>query len=303
MSFEEYLQKQKLASSTIQGHLADIKRFKNWCITEGVNHNQANYNHLLKFIDQFKSREITATTINLHLNSISKYYNYQIQQERRKACGERSRTNNPARDLRVKKDGSKVLRDLLSTAQLDQIYQQYSNKPTWSFREEKQKQTHRRNTVILGLLIYQGLQTGELKKLEAHHINLKTGTIYIPTGSRGNSRTLKLQASQILAIQQYIQQRDQFFPAKRADMLFIGNMHSIIRWLIGELRSSNELVKSAFQIRSSVIVNWLSRHNLRQVQYMAGHRHIGSTERYKQEDLGDLQRQLELFHPLGNEAH
>ena len=52
------------------------------------------------------------------------------------------------------------------------------------------------------------------------------------------------------------------------------------------------------QIRISVIMNWLKTNNIRQVQYMAGHKSIRSTEMYRNQDLTDLTKQLELFHPL-----
>ena len=57
-------------------------------------------------------------------------------------------------------------------------------------------------------------------------------------------------------------------------------------------------VTSSRQIRSSVIMGWLKQYNIRQVQYMAGHKSIRSTESYRLQDLTDLTRQLELFHPL-----
>ncbi|MDF1573072.1 MAG: hypothetical protein P1P82_15795 [Bacteroidales bacterium] len=54
----------------------------------------------------------------------------------------------------------------------------------------------------------------------------------------------------------------------------------------------------AKQIRSSVITHWLKHYNLRQVQYMAGHKYVSSTERYQQNNLDKLQGQLEKYHPL-----
>jgi len=52
------------------------------------------------------------------------------------------------------------------------------------------------------------------------------------------------------------------------------------------------------QIRASVITHWLKNHNLRQVQYMAGHKHVSSTERYQLNNLDNLHSKLEKFHPL-----
>ena len=43
----------------------------------------------------------------------------------------------------------------------------------------------------------------------------------------------------------------------------------------------NPQVKSPKQIRASVISWWLKNYNLRQVQYMATHKYVSSTERYQ----------------------
>jgi len=52
------------------------------------------------------------------------------------------------------------------------------------------------------------------------------------------------------------------------------------------------------QVRTSVITHWLKIHNLRQVQYMAGHRFVSSTERYLVNQTEDLQADIDLFHPF-----
>jgi len=58
-------------------------------------------------------------------------------------------------------------------------------------------------------------------------------------------------------------------------------------------------VRSARQLRASVITNWLRGDDLREVQYMAGRRHIRSTEDYVQDDLEGLYEIVENFHPIG----
>lgn len=283
-SFEEFLQQQRLADNTIGEYLKSIERFKKWCEKEELDYEKCDYNQLLKFIQYHQSKNSNKATINIQLNTIRKYYNYLITQGKS--------TKNPARDLRVKQEGRKVLQDILTAEELEKVYQDYVNKPIWSFREEKQKKTHQRNTVMLGMMIYQGLQTGELRRIEKSHIHLSQGNIYISSGRRSNSRVLKLQAQQILSIQKHLEQID------GPIFLFNGNLHGIMDWLISELRKASHKIKSSGQIHSSVIVNWLKQYNIRQVQYMAGYRHISSTEKYKQEDLQDLQTQLNLFHPL-----
>ena len=56
-------------------------------------------------------------------------------------------------------------------------------------------------------------------------------------------------------------------------------------------------ITGAEQIRKSVIVNWLKHYNLRQVQYMAGHKYESSIERYQSNNLENLQNKQEKFHP------
>lgn len=282
-NFKEYLQKQKFAHSTIREHIKNIERFKQWCETKTINCNQATYKDLLNYINYQYSRNNSKQTINIRLTSIKKYYNYLLDIKQRK--------DNPASELRVKDVRRTVIQDILTPKQLDEIYQEYINRPVWSFTTKRGKKAHKRNQIVLGLMIYQGLYTGELKKLEVKHIDLTKGKIYIPSTRRSNSRILKLQAIQIIPLQQYLK-------TINATKLFTENIHGIISGLMKDLCKTYPHIKSTRQLRSSVIIHWLKQYNIRQVQYMVGHRYIKSTERYKQEDLSDLQSQLEKYHPL-----
>jgi integrase/recombinase XerD len=40
-------------------------------------------------------------------------------------------------------------------------------------------------------------------------------------------------------------------------------------------------------------------YNLRQAQYLAGHRYISSTESYQQNEMEGLSEEVNQFHPLG----
>ena len=53
------------------------------------------------------------------------------------------------------------------------------------------------------------------------------------------------------------------------------------------------------QIRTSVITHWLKQYNLREVQYMAGHRYVSTTEGYLLNQTDDLLKDIDQFHPLG----
>ncbi|MDG5490595.1 hypothetical protein [Psychroserpens sp. SPM9] len=72
----------------------------------------------------------------------------------------------------------------------------------------------------------------------------------------------------------------------------------ILRHLFKRLKRINYKVKDVKQIRASVIVYLLNSNNIREVQYMAGHRFISSTERYLQDDLENLHEMIENLHPI-----
>jgi integrase len=160
--------------------------------------------------------------------------------------------------------------------------------------KEKSALAHQRNIIIVGLLIWQGLHSGELEKLEVNHINLNDGIIYIPSTARSNSRELKLSTQQILTLHSCIHggTRDKT-PLRspkggNTELLFYGNLHNIMNLLLEELKGINPQIKNAQHIRASVILYWLRQHNKRQVQYMAGHKYIHSTEMYEVQELETL---------------
>jgi integrase/recombinase XerD len=73
---------------------------------------------------------------------------------------------------------------------------------------------------------------------------------------------------------------------------------SILLHMFRSIRKYHPETRSAKQVRSCMITHWLKHYNLRQVQYMAGHKYVGSTERYRQNSLDKLLGQLKKYHPL-----
>lgn len=288
MSFETYLKQQELAVSSIKGHLQNITNFKNWSSLQTLDPNQMNYRELLGYVQEEKQRNLANQTINIKLGSITKYYDYLIE--------EGIREDNPVQKLRVKQGTKKVLLDQLRPEQLQIIYATYKSKTT--FREAKQKEVHQGNTVILSLLINQGIQIGELRRLETNHIDFDKGEIYVPSTKKSNHRTLKLHSSQILTLHTYLLQTREKLQVQD-DYLFTRNLNNILEHFIQELRGMFNEVRNLQQIRASVIMNWVKHHNIREVQYMAGHKHISSTEKYRREEVESLQKALEKYHPMG----
>ncbi|WP_205687105.1 hypothetical protein [Chitinophaga rhizosphaerae] len=88
-------------------------------------------------------------------------------------------------------------------------------------------------------------------------------------------------------------------PAMRGMRLLNGHyLREEVSKLLKALKKLNPAIRSVQQIRGSVITEWLHHYNVRQVQYMAGHKYASSTQRYQLSGLEDLQAQLDQHHPI-----
>jgi site-specific recombinase XerD len=291
-NFYHWLKRNKFAESSITQHIANIKRFTAWTQAEGhADIAHLRYQDILAFVQHEKSKNIETATVNNSINSISKYYEYL----KKEGLAEK----NPAGKIRIKGAVKKVIRNQFSYKELEALYKEYVQ-----FTEQNppahilQKYARQRNITMLSLMIWQGLHSGELKKLKTADINLNTGTIYIASSLRSNSRELKLESHQVILLHNYLTQiRPQQKP--KADEFFTGIVHNINLLLVKELTALNPRVNNANQIRASVIMYWLRLYDKRQVQYMAGHRYVSSVENYQQQDIETLTDQLKKYHPFG----
>lgn len=284
-SFEEYRNKNGYSAKSIRVQNSHVNRLKSWCINQNINLEEINYNQALQFIDSERSRGILNQSIIREINPIRIYFDYLLESGTIK--------QNVIKRIKIRQSVKKVIPETLSTQQLENICRDFINIPEWEHKTQTAKELHKRNVALLGLLVYQGLTSGETAKLETTHINLPEGKIYILSSRKSNARTLKLQANQILPIKSYIEE------FKPNPYLFPTKKHSdMICKIVEQAKKHHPEIIDSRQIRTSVIMNWLKTNNIRQVQYMAGHKSIRSTEQYRSHDLTDLTKQLELFHPM-----
>lgn len=287
MNFEEYRNKNGYSAKSIRVQNCHINRFKSWCINQNINLEEINYNHALKFIDSERNRGIFNQSIIREINSIRIYFDYLLESGTIK--------QNIIKRIRIRQSCKKVLPETLSPQQLEKIYQSFLNLPEWEHCTKMAKQLHKRNIVILGLLVFQGLGSGEIARLETDHVNLNEGKIYIPSGRSSNGRTLKLQSSQVLPFKTYLEETR---PEQTTYLFPVKKQSDMICKIVQQVKKLHPEIIDSRQLRTSVIMNWLKQYNIRQVQYMTGHKSIRSTEAYRNQDLTDLTKQLELFHPL-----
>ncbi|MGY0426813.1 MAG: hypothetical protein ACWIPI_08305, partial [Polaribacter sp.] len=118
------------------------------------------------------------------------------------------------------------------------------------------------------------------------------------------ARTLELKSWQVIELLEYVKEfREEIKTRRKVDgeRLFIPNnarLGNTIQYILEKLKRINHKVTNGNQIRASVITNWLKQYNLRQVQVLAGHRYISSTERYLTDDLESLHEIVNNFHPI-----
>ncbi len=65
-----------------------------------------------------------------------------------------------------------------------------------------------------------------------------------------------------------------------------------------KLRKTVYGFEALYQIRASVIHNWVKQYGLRKAQYLSGHRYISTTEKFIVKDLTVLQKEVDKYFPF-----
>lgn len=284
-AFRNFLAQRRHRESTIYSHINNTKLFVTWAAQAGFRDaEQLNYAEILEYVRYLKERDVSVPTINGYLLSIRKYYDYLRE--------EGAIEVNPAKKIHIRGAVKKIITNPISFPELETLYQEYDARSDQY--KERMKYAHLRRTVILGLMIFQAVHSGELSRLETIHVNLAKGSIYIPSGSRSNSRTLALDGKQIVALHRYMT-----LTKFQGTALFECNMRGLVDCLMQEVKGLNPVIQNAGHIRSSMILHWTKVFNKRQAQYMIGHRYISSIEKYQVQDLDSLTDALSKHHPFG----
>lgn len=308
LGYINYLCAKGYSTTTTQGYLADVYRFYTWTKAQNIPLETVGHNDILGYIQHIKPTN-SQHSVSAIINSLKHYYNYLIASE--------IIQENPANSIAIKGVKRKKLYTILTRQELEQLYHQCTLTlspelvhPTQNAKNANWYQTSvltaKRNQVIVGLLIYQGLNTTELMQLKVVDVKLREGKIWIAGTRKSNERELKLESVQIMDIMEYtLKTRDQLVNQSKTltDKLFLSSeggqgLSNALFKLCKKLTTINPKVTSLQQIRTSVITHWLKIHNLRETQYLAGHRYISSTEAYMVNDLEGLQEEIEKYHPI-----
>ena len=285
MKLEEYLS-QSLMQSSVESYVYDINKYKK----NNKNADKYDYGKVMQYIE-FLRNEHSVSNVKRVIASIKKYYDYLIEIRKRK--------DNPARAIRIRdgKENPIQLQDLFTEKELQILLVP---------RIERYPFLTKRNKIIMGLLVHQGLRIGEIENIKLTDIDLEKATIQIHKTGITNARNLPLKAEQILLLYEFISKDRNQLKTWRNDenALLLGKLGTPIRkedvdYLISTYQKQSKKKLTSTTIRQSVIANLLIRNNdLRIVQHFAGHKSPDTTEKYRQTGLKALKTAIDKLHPI-----
>ncbi len=304
--FKEWLIIKGYSSKTIETIIKAVAYFIAWSEKENIKDiTETSHNDIIAYIQHYNIKGTGKKTIAHYIMHLKKYFDWLIS--------EAEITDDPCSNIKIKGIQRKVLHEILSIEELEQLYNNYHTEIKTEHLKQAPPQhlqtlARKRNKIIVGLFVYQAVRSEEILKMQTSDVKLREGKICIAGTRRSNERTLKLESQQVFDLLDYINDtRKQILhhrnitAATQELFLQLGegkNKSNLLSMLVTHLKQMNSKVKSIDQIRASVIVHWLKLYNLRKVQIMAGHRYISSTENYKANNLDDLKEDIRNYHPF-----
>ncbi|MFN7910312.1 MAG: tyrosine-type recombinase/integrase [Bacteroidota bacterium] len=315
--YKEYLQIKAYTTSSITGNVKNAEYFLNWLNEQNITIEESTHNDVMAYVNYKRKAGNKAKTLQYIVINLNHYYNFLIE--------ENTVIENAASHIKIQDVKRKTLYEILTPQELENIYKSYNTQPLIAAGracppQEKNILAKKRNKIILGLLVYQGIKAEEIGKLELTDLQLREGKITIQGAKRSNARTLKLEPHQIIDLLDYINEtRKEILALKQKlntelstnystlstqnSKLFLStgtsdNYKNLLQKLVKNIKALNPKLKDIQHIRTSVITNWLKTNNLRKTQYMAGHRYVSSTESYQANNIDALKEDLLKYHPL-----
>ena len=301
MTFVEYLGKAGLTKKNWRRMELLAERWLEWLKTKELalqqvqgKRKKAGYAELLDYIGHLQSQEKSTYTINRTLQTISHYYRYKELED-------------VAFGVRVRGQRHGVVGKLFTAEELVEIYETYEVVADSVYY-------HYTDKLVLGLIVFQGLELGELERLELRDIDLEKGMLQAPSMRYRQPRKLALDARQILSWQTYLKDvrpllkavynqegLSEKLLAPQADVR--NRMHHQLKRLSERVKVQmaeklDVKIKKLGQLRQSRIAVWVELHGLRKAQYLSGLRTVMSVERYQRSKLEDLQKAVGKHHPL-----
>jgi integrase/recombinase XerD len=287
--FKAYLETLTHVDVCVFDHLSELNLFSAWLEGKAIkNIVRIKRSDIYDYMTYQKQLGNQQGTQNRKLNSLRKYYDCMID------LGHIER--NPASGIYIGKRKQKVVENPLSNIELNNLFQNISTyfetrEKVSNYKTDVFEKINKRDTLIVSLMVFQGLNTGELDRLTVEDVNVKKGTIYIGSSGRSVSRVLRLDTSQTIPFYEYLLQLE-----SSQSKLFSIRVRSYMFELLKIIRAIEPKVKNAEHIRQSRIIAWVSDLDIRTAQYQIGHRYVSSTEKYLIHTTDDLVDELNKIH-------
>lgn len=285
LTIENYLL-QSHSKETVKTYLFAINHF----LKLNPKAKRYKYRNIVEYMEEITKQQPNAKYRVVILSAIKKYYDYLVMSGYRE--------DHPCRKLNIKVNSNQAVQvqDLFSSEELQLLMT----------RENRYKNLYTRNSILLNLLIYQGLTSNEIIRLNVRDIDLDAGTVYVKASSNLNSRKLQLLAKQILLFSKYINEvrprmlrtsTEKLIIGKLGKPITVDSIHAMIHPLKPLFPDKNLNPKT---IRMSVICNWLNEQKLplEHVQELAGHKWPGTTEKYFKADSFQQRELINKYFPI-----
>jgi integrase/recombinase XerD len=296
LSLTEYLH-ERYRIKTADSYLKNIHQYISQVGEDKAK--KARYQDVINYIGMLREKYDSIHSVVNKLGSIKSYYAWLVHTKQRK--------DHPCKNIYLKDAAARPFQhqDLFTPAELDLM-----EKSVWC-REGKGIFMNR---IIISLLVHQAATAMEIAKLRMEDINLEEAEISLKYGENIQPRTLPLLPKQIMLMSNYLTKERPLFLKKKkdhkarpeAEMFFLIDtagspmIQENIYYAVKKLRKffpSKYL--NTQTIRQSVIANLLKEgKNIRAVQAYAGHKHVISTEKYKQQSIEELRAGIDKYHPL-----
>jgi integrase/recombinase XerD len=286
-TFERYLHGYNYAQRTVSEYVRLVNAF--------LNSNPSGHKYTHKEIVSYmndRANDYPDTDTALHiLHALKKYYSFLIE------TGQREDHPCFTLNMKAKKGRTIIHQDLFTSEELEQLVNRKEFFDVFAVKHQ----------LTISLLIYQGLMAGELLRLKVQDINFDNGTMFIRSSRNQNSRYLGIHPKQVQLLDQYITGVRKRLLRTQTDLLLISSRTGMpIK--IDDMSHVMKSCKPMFPdrnlhpitIRKSVIANWLNERKLplEQVQIMAGHKCMSSTERYKQSNPIEQRELMNKWFPI-----
>jgi len=285
LDFLSYISSEKgLALNSIEAYRRDITAFVTFLRTQQIaSFSAVHQEHMIRFLSQLKAADYATATISRALIALKVLFRFLKR--------EQLVSTNVALYLESPKLWQ-LIPEVLSGEEIERLLSQpHVNTPLGA-----------RDRAILELLYASGLRVSELCQLGIYDVD---DTFVRVHGKGGKERLVPLGKKAIDAIDHYLIHYRCEFESEKQPRLFLTKyghfIDRIVVWkMIKEYAKQAGIVKniSPHTLRHSFATHLLDNGaDLRVIQEMLGHSHIGSTDRYTHVSRVRLQEAFQAFHP------